>query len=149
MTANYLISDFQKALLAQIAACDRSAADFFVVGPLVIDCRDDAAGYNAAVTASQRDTILKRFEAGKLRYVSDLLRPAHIYVRRKLVERFKLLDREAVAQVRTFMDDWASQRGRRPDQRPRPAEEYQAMGIDLILPGGIRIPFVFSDLVGL
>ncbi len=149
MTAKYLISDFQKALLYRIETCDQTAADFFVVAPLVIDCRDDAAGYNAAVTASQRDTILKRYEAGKLRFVSGLLRPAHAYARQKLVERFRLLDRDAVAQVQAFLSDWSGQRGRRPDQRGRPGEDRLASGVDLLLPGGLRLGFDLSDFIGL
>lgn len=149
MTANYLISDFQKGLLASIEARDREAVDFFVVAPLVIDCRDDAAEYRTAVTDSQRDTILKRFEAGKLQHVSQLLRPAYAYARRKIEERFRLLDRDAVARVRAFIDDWRCEKEKKPHQRSRPAEHSFATGIDVILPGGMRLAYDLASLTGL
>jgi hypothetical protein len=77
MSATYLVSPFQKALLAQLSEMSRDEEGFFAVVPLVLDCRDDAEAFRNQLIESQRATIAEAYEQGGLEYVSQLARPAY------------------------------------------------------------------------
>lgn len=148
MAAGYLISPLQKELLAQLRQISRDREDFFVEAPLVIDCRDDAETFRSQLTDLQRAEIVEACEAGSLKYVSQLARPAREYARSKVEERRRQLDPAAWREVRSFLDEWRLEVGKRTGQpgKSRP----NAFGIDIILPvTGARLSYDISSLVGL
>lgn len=150
MAAAYLTSEFQKSILALIDASDRHETNFFAAAPLVIDCRDDAAAFEALLSASQREKIIEDYKKGTLRYVSQLARPGWKYARHKVEERFRLLDREAIERTRQFLDDWRREKGKQVGQCSRPRADEASYGIDLLLPsGGVRLAYDLSSLSGL
>ncbi|MES2057958.1 MAG: hypothetical protein V4564_18620 [Pseudomonadota bacterium] len=142
MTARYLTSDFQRSLITTIDSLDRSAVDFFVSAPLVIDCSNDRAVFESQLTATQRAFIVDSYKA-RGRFVSWLARPAYNYTCEKLRERFRLLDQDAVEKVRIFLLEWRKETGRMPYQPGKSASLES--GIDIILPiEGIRLSYDLS-----
>lgn len=148
MTAAYLISPVQRALLARLRQLNRDEECFFVDAPLVIDCRDDAETFRSRLTVTQRARIEMAIACGALVYVSQLARPAYAYARDKLEEQYRQLDAVGLYEVRSFLDGWRLEAGRRISQpsKSRPG----AFGIDIILPiSGARLSFDISSLMGL
>ena len=149
MTAKYLQSPIQKDALKLVAGADRTRDDFFVTSPFLIDCRDDVASFNAAVTEVQRAAILDRFRCGDLRYVSQLHRPGLTYAKARLAERIGHLDAETLATLRAFLDDWRSEVGRTPSQAAKAASNL-AVGVDIALPlDNIRLSYDATNFLGI
>jgi hypothetical protein len=129
MAAAYLISPVQRALLARLRDLNRDEERFFVDAPLVIDCRNDAEISRSRLTATQHARIEKAIARGNLIYVSQLARPAYDYARNKLEEQYSQLDASGRHEVRSFLDDWRLEAGRRINQ-PRKSRP-NAFGIDI------------------
>lgn len=146
MTARYLASDFQKSLLSSIGEMDRTTLDFFVISPLVIDCRGDGAAFDAALTATQRDFVVWQHEEQGLRYTSGLARPAYAYAWQQLHDRFKLLDTGATEIVRSFLQGWVRETGISSGQQRKAVPNFSS-GIDILLPrSGIRLSYDHSSV---
>lgn len=149
MTARYRISDYQKSLLRQIDGIDRAAIDYFVTAPLLIDCRDDRANFDAALTPSQRDFLMWQFNHQNIRFVSALARPARDYAMGKLRERYLSLDKEGLLRVRHFLQEWITEQDRGVMQKAKPEGNLSA-GIDVILPyGGVRLSYDHANVIAL
>jgi hypothetical protein len=127
---------------------DRTAPDYFVKAPLVIDCTDDADNFTAAVTHDRRQaTIIDRYEQGKLTYVSELFGQSKDYALRKLRERYAVLDRETTSELERLLRDWQTERNRLPTQQRKPPGSLDG-GIEIILPlCGIRLKYDLSCLM--
>ena len=144
MVARYLTSDFQRALIASIDEMDRTEVDFFIISPLVIDCRDDGPAFSAALSKVQRDFIAWQHERKDLRFVSGLARPGYQYAWQKLREKFDLLDVSAKKAVQSFLREWSHEIGIQPNQQSK-AQLDLSSGIDIVLPqSGIRLSYDHS-----
>lgn len=133
MTAGYRKSEFQKALDARLATIDTGAPGFLDAAPFVLDCRDDRTGFDAQVTPEQR----ARLEKHRPATVSALLPGARHYAMAQLRVRFEGLDEDARAKVRAILGHWRVGRGGKPGE-----------GIEIILPGGLRLAYDAADLIG-
>jgi hypothetical protein len=149
MVAVYLLSAFEKSLLSTIGNADRSAPDYYLISPLLINCRDDAARFDAVVTATQRAWIVKDFASGRLKSVSGLTRPSYLYARAQLEERYALLSSDGIKTLDEFLIEWRREHRRRADQSGRQDEVASHAGIDIILPTGTRLPYDLINLRGL
>src|SRR3569623_1673513 len=119
MTARYLRSEFENALLAEIGSVDRSAPDYYVKSPLVINCRDDAKAFSELVTERQRYWIVRDFAAGRLTSVTGLTRPSYLYARAQLRKRRAMLSDESVEALTGFLEEWRGDAPARTIKAPR------------------------------
>jgi hypothetical protein len=146
MTANYLISDYQKSTLAMLERLDRNAVDFFTTAPFVIDCRDDKEAFNLRISETMRAVVMDRLSSGH-RYVSFLGSPVRGYADEKLQSRYRELDPDGVKMVRSFRDDWRSEVGRKAYQSSKLGTSQPSYGVDIILPiANIRLSYDLSSL---
>jgi hypothetical protein len=112
---------------------ERTARDYFVKAPLVIDCTHDSEDFAASITHERRQVITERYAKGELRYVSGLWGKAKDYAMRKLRQRYAELDRETVSRLERLLTDWHAERGRSPEQLSKPQGSFDG-GVDIVLP---------------
>lgn len=135
------MADASKTMKAvrEALGSDRTANDYFVRAPLVIDCSDDATEFTASITHDQRQTMVDRYLRGDLQYVSGLYGNGKDYALRKLRERYSLLDRQTTSQLERLLSDWRSERDRLSGQLSKPPGNFDG-GVEIILPlQGIRL----------
>lgn len=137
-----------KKAVREALHADRTAPDYFVKAPLVIDCTDDADDFTASVTHDRREaTIIDHYDQGKLAYVSGLHGRSKDYAMRKLRERYSVLDRETTSELECLLRDWRSERNRLPTQQRKPPGNFDG-GVEIILPlRGIRLKYDVSCLM--
>jgi hypothetical protein len=149
MVAGYLRSTFEKEVLSTIADIDRTAVDYYVKSPLLINCRGDATAFNAQVTATQRSWIVKDFASGRLTSVTGLTRPSYSYAQAQLRQRHGLLSNDGREVLDAFLKEWQIELDRNGDQLSKLDAQTSHAGIDIILPTGTRLPYDWINLRGL
>jgi hypothetical protein len=146
MTANYLISDYQKSTLAMLERLDRNAVDFFVTAPFVIDCRDDKEAFNLRISETMRAVVIDRLATGQ-RGVSFLGSPVRTYADEKLKSRYREFDPDGIRLLRSFLGSWQSEIGRKGYQSSKLGASQPSHGVDIILPiANIRLHYDLSSL---
>lgn len=141
MSAKYTWSPFQQQVIEIIETADRSALDFFVRPPIVIDCRADGEIF---CSIANIDAIRERHSWKPLQHTGDLRGAAQEYAQAKLREHFEMLDADARKRVEQFLRDWMSERDRAGHQASKhvPGGFSSHSGIELALPlDGMRLPY--------